>query len=1384
MVSIRTAARCWAAAICFSWALAGSLTAQQAFTVAAWGDNSSGQLTAPASAAEIAAVGAGDGHVAALRSDGKLIAWGRNDHGQTNVPTVDPGTGAPLTFFAVAAGARHTFALSSAGLLSWGEVTAVPAPADNTPLRALAAGGDFNLVLDINGKVTAGGGNAFGQTAVPSGAQAGVLAIAAGDSHALALKADGTVVAWGKNDFGQANVPAAAHDIFAISAGRDFSVALRRDGVVVVWGHGADSYLLPPDAAYGASRVCAGADYILAQTDAGLLVWGASGRPAQMPASLDHVSALAAGAHTAFAVRAPYFTRLPGLVVVRTGERAELTAAVSYAAGMMINWSPVTAQPNSLTLAFDPAISSFSTAYTVTVTYATGYSMSATGMLVVLDPPTIGEGGGGQQIARENESVELFVTVGGSGPFTFQWRKDGVAIPGATSRDWTLQPVQPSDAGNYSCVVSNPIGAVESVPRQLIVFPPRNGREDHFTLVEPGASVALRVYTANQPPPISNYSWTKDDVVIPGAVGTELIVSDFSAEKVGSYRVHFTDGLGQTGNSTFFHLDLYHPTGPPFHAWLSPSEAIVKPTDRMIVRLGGVDSYPGMGFRWTILRWAVPDSVLDGTDLTSITLDLSAAPDRAGITVWPDDPALASAPVYGAIDVRSEDQPPGTIISYGGPSQLLEGETGEFSVEFAPPVDSVVWTKDGVVIPTDGPTRCVIASATKADAGTYVATAHGSFGTRSATWGLGIIDLPTITTQPVNTTLVNGSAQLAVTLSQSLPSGYVVDWYRDGEEFWYDRGTAGATSTLTTRLTGTYRARILLDTGILESNSAVVAASGGANLVDVRPGVYLDPHGAAYVRHDRSVVLAAALSGDAVAWLGETVINADGTALLPTAIRVVADDERLVRDDTLGFAVSFTGDGRFRGFPGSIAGQEISAMLSPVTDRGREGLYRGPLPGTPGGEIWVFVSADGQANVYLQDGYAIYSSASLPLGALEFNDTDPSVTYTISQFVYGLGNVVVGRFVAYKETDDATARPRIAETAVGSSRTLTVAASVASAPRFQWQRNGLDIPSALGPTLVLPEIVPADCGLYSASVTAGSSSTTSTAAIVGFMTDQKVEGAGEELSPADIRHPNGNVFDQVLLTGPAEAITADFALNQITRTSFIDPDGDIVQVEMSGPGTLTLVLDGASGPAAPEKYHQAVNYMQGRAGIVIVGGDDRTNVSVFSVGRLTAFDPTGKFNIVLPISSTNDPAGNGNPIFDGHPASSYDGVADIAFIAIASTDGKFGGLRAANARFSASAGLTGIYAPDVAFVGPAFVGNIDAKQEALPVLEFGSVSDLRISGGDLAQENGAAVEINGFSRVRFVDGIDSHGRALPAQSNQARFVTDGIDVTDQIAVTQ
>ena len=51
-----------------------------------WGYNGGGLYTTPAALTDVIAIAAGSHHNLALRSDGTVVAWGENSHGQLDVP--------------------------------------------------------------------------------------------------------------------------------------------------------------------------------------------------------------------------------------------------------------------------------------------------------------------------------------------------------------------------------------------------------------------------------------------------------------------------------------------------------------------------------------------------------------------------------------------------------------------------------------------------------------------------------------------------------------------------------------------------------------------------------------------------------------------------------------------------------------------------------------------------------------------------------------------------------------------------------------------------------------------------------------------------------------------------------------------------------------------------------------------------------------------------------------------------------------------------------------------------------------------------------------------------------------------------------------------------
>lgn len=192
--------------------------------------------TEPQPAECFLALGAGDEHSCAIRSDGTAWCWGSNSFGQLGDGTTDD----QIKPVAVVADSNSN--------------TKLPA------FKAIAGGDVHTCALGSDGTVWCWGNNDAGQLGVGSGEfhnpkqvpnLTGAIAIASGAAHTCAIASDGGVLCWGDNEAGQignngsSNVfqPQSAsgpHGVTAIAAGGFATCAV--DGSKQLWCWGDNSH--------------------------------------------------------------------------------------------------------------------------------------------------------------------------------------------------------------------------------------------------------------------------------------------------------------------------------------------------------------------------------------------------------------------------------------------------------------------------------------------------------------------------------------------------------------------------------------------------------------------------------------------------------------------------------------------------------------------------------------------------------------------------------------------------------------------------------------------------------------------------------------------------------------------------------------------------------------------------------------------------------------------------------------------------------------------------------------------------------------------------------------------------------------------------------------
>ena len=188
--------------------------------------------------------------------------------------------------------------------------------------------------------------------------------------------------------------------------------------------------------------------------------------------------------------------------------------------------------------------------YSVIVSNSAGSVTSAAATVLVGTAPTISTQPVSQSVTL-GQSISFSAVASGTAPFTYQWRKDGVSIGGATSAALTLNNVQYNSAGSYTVVVANSAGSVTSNAASLAVNAPVTAPT---ITIQPVAvsivagGIAAFTVTASGTAPLG-YQWLKNGTPIVGATNSTLTLPNVQSADAASYTVTVTNAVGSVTSS-------------------------------------------------------------------------------------------------------------------------------------------------------------------------------------------------------------------------------------------------------------------------------------------------------------------------------------------------------------------------------------------------------------------------------------------------------------------------------------------------------------------------------------------------------------------------------------------------------------------------------------------------------------------------------------------------------------------------------------------------------------------------------------------------------------------------------------------------------------------
>jgi Ig-like domain-containing protein len=184
------------------------------------------------------------------------------------------------------------------------------------------------------------------------------------------------------------------------------------------------------------------------------------------------------------------------------------------------------------------------------------------------------------QSAEAGATVRLGVHASGIEPLGYQWRCNGLAVPGGTNRLLEIPGIQPSQAGVYTVIVTNFIGSATSPAAMVgVISPvPRTMVPGLILRGEPGAMLIIEyspvvadpvVWTIRENVALTNSSQWYFDLSAPASQGLYRTSQSSGGGPGPTLDLHMVPAItltGSIGNSV--RLDYINQFGPT-DAWVT-----------------------------------------------------------------------------------------------------------------------------------------------------------------------------------------------------------------------------------------------------------------------------------------------------------------------------------------------------------------------------------------------------------------------------------------------------------------------------------------------------------------------------------------------------------------------------------------------------------------------------------------------------------------------------------------------------------------------------------------------------------------------------------------------------------------------------------------------
>lgn len=482
--------------------------------------------------------------------------------------------------------------------------------------------------------------------------------------------------------------------------------------------------------------------------------------------------------------------------------------------------------------------------------------------------------------ATAGGAATFTVAATGTSPLTYQWRKNGTNVAGATGASLTVTLLQASDAGDYSVVVTNAAGSVTSALAALVVnvpvVAPAITTQPASQSVLVGGSATFTVVSTGSAP--LAYQWRKDGVNLAGATAATYSVASTALGDAGSYTVVVTNSVG-TATSAAAALAVSVPSAAPAITTSPASQSVV-------VGASVAFSVTASGTAPLGYQWQKNGGVISGATSAGYTIPSAQLADAGSFSVIVSNAAGSATSAAAALTVSVPVIAP-VLTSQPASQSVGVGASVTFSVTASgtSPL-GYQWQKNGAAIPGATSASFTLPGAQTADSGNYtVIVANPAGSVTSATAVLAVASLPpVIAVQPQSQTVLLG-ATVGFTVSATGTAPLTYAWSKDGVVLAGANGSSLNLGIVTSLAAGSF-------TVVVTNASGTVTSAVAALVVNTPPIITTRPASQDALVGDNVTFTAAATGSGTLAFqwslAGAPIAGATSATLALPAVALTA----------------------------------------------------------------------------------------------------------------------------------------------------------------------------------------------------------------------------------------------------------------------------------------------------------------------------------------------------------------------------------------------------------------------------------------------------------------------------------------------------------------